>query len=625
MKLSIIIPYYNTKEYTDELLGVLDGQITKDVEVILIDDGSDEEYHPKYAWLEVIRTNNQGQSKARNLGINRSVGEYIQFIDSDDMVSEDFVSKILEKIPEGNDIIEFSWKSLNTSTFNFRLSEGNRSPMPGVVLRTFKRSYIGNMRFNEQKDAAEDEDFSRHLGYKFLPVSFSTIPDYLYFYRTEVEGSNVKQFKQGLKNTKRILYYYPTITADRKDILKDIMKDDETNEVILMTDRCDIPELKYFCQIMPPCRTWTHILKGEPYFNCEIIPVPLKSEIIIFINQLHIIGGIESFIYHFARLMQKHEIVLLVKNIPITQQIRYEKYIKVVQYSPRADYYCDTLIMLRILDQEPKNITYKRSVQMCHACRTNDSWHIGQSSDYIVNVSRASKNSFGYEAEEGIVIHNPIFNEQNKALILVSATRIPAPDKGNNEQRMRKLAEMLNDAEIPFVWFNFSEGQIPNPPRGMVNMGLEMDIQPYIKAADYLVQLSDSEGWSYSILEALTQNVPVLVCPFPSAYEMKIKDGKNGYIIPFDMNFDVHCLLNVPRFEYKYDNDKIREQWERIFKGYAKPKKKKGMQIRVIMTYNDIFFGRMMQPGEIVTMSLDRAKIIIDHGYGTEYFGKGVT
>ena len=207
MKLSIIIPYYNTEEYTNELLKVLDNQITDEVEVILIDDGSDHEFIPKYEWLTVVRTNNQGQAKARNLGINSSVGEYIQFIDSDDLVSEDFVEKILTATEEGKDLIEFSWKSLNTNKFNFRLSD--RSMVPSVVLRTFKRSYIGETRFNEKKDAAEDEDFSRRMGYLTEPVDVTIIRDYLYFYRDEVEGSNVKSFKAGLKNTKRVVYYVP--------------------------------------------------------------------------------------------------------------------------------------------------------------------------------------------------------------------------------------------------------------------------------------------------------------------------------------------------------------------------------------------------------------------------------
>ena len=609
MKLSIIIPYYNTEEYTNELLAVLDNQITNEVEVTLIDDGSDHEFVPKYEWLTVIRTNNQGQSKARNLGINSSVGDYIQFIDSDDMVSEDFIEKILQATEEGKDLIEFSWKSLNTNKFNFRIS--NRSMFPGVVLRTFKRSYIGDIRFNEKKDAAEDEDFSRRLGYLTEPVDVSVIKDYLYFYRDEVEGSNVKSFRAGLKNTKRVIYYVPHLEKD-SEFIEQIKKDDETNEVILLTEQNDVPELKRWCQIYKPQRMWTHFAKGYNY-PLEIVRLPIKSKVMLYINQLHIIGGIETFIYHFARLMKDHEITLVVGNCPENQLRRYEEYINVIDYSTRDRYACDTLIVLRILDRIPNNFEYKQSIQMVHACRTNPQWHIKQNTEYIVNVSQTGKESFGEESADGIVIHNPIYTRDERALILVSATRIPAPDKGDNEKRMRRLADMLNEAKIPFVWFNFSEGQIPNPPKGMVNMGLEMDIQPYIRSADYLIQLSDSECWSYSILEALTQGTAVIVTPFPSGEEMGIKDGENGYIVPYDMNFDVSKLLNIPQFTYEYDNKQIKRQWEKIFK--QKQKKRSKWEVQVIQKYHDVLFDKTMEVGEIVSMPVERAKKIIDLGY----------
>ena len=59
MTLTIIIPYYNAKKYTDELLACLNDQITNDVEVILVDDGSDEPYTVDYEWCKVIRQKNK--------------------------------------------------------------------------------------------------------------------------------------------------------------------------------------------------------------------------------------------------------------------------------------------------------------------------------------------------------------------------------------------------------------------------------------------------------------------------------------------------------------------------------------------------------------------------------------
>lgn len=614
MKLSIIIPYYNTQAFTDELLKTLEPQMKRSVEVIVVDDGSETPFKTAYEWVKVIRTKRTNPATARNEGLKLAKGEYIQFIDSDDLISDDFVESILGAIKEDTDIIEYSWRSLNSERFNVRLSQGERCKMPGVVLRTFKRSYIGDTRFNEKKDATEDEDFSRRLGYLTEPVSVTTIPQYLYFYRDEVQGSNVKTYKDGYKKTKRIAYYIPHVEKS-SEYIDQIRKDDEENEVILLTEQNDVPELKRYCQIFRPCRMWTHFAKGYS-FPFEIIPIPIYAKVILYINQLNIIGGIETFIYYFARLMKHKDIALVVYNLDESLKRKYERYMKVYEYTTRDKYSCDTLILLRILDKTPANIECNQSVQMVHACRTNPAWHIRQTSDFIVNVSEASKKSFGNEAKDGIVIHNPIITDNPRAMILVSATRIPAPDKGMNEERMRKLANMLNEAQIPFLWFNFSDGSIPNPPRGMINVGRDEDIRPYIASATYLVQLSDSEAWSYSILEALTQNVPVIVTDFPSAHEMGIKDGENGYILPFSMDFDVKRLLKVPKFTYLYDNEPIKKQWEKIIDHKLKAKKREMWDVVILQQYNDIELGRLMNPGEVVPMPVERAKVIINLGYG---------
>lgn len=614
MKLSIIIPYYNTKEYTDELLACLDKQMNDDVEVILIDDGSDSVYRPKYDWLRVHRVKHSGQSKARNLGLNSAVGEYIQFIDSDDMVSDDFIERLLDEIKDGPDLIEFSWRSLNTNgtMFNFRVNKGDRLSNPSACTRCFKRELIGNIRFNEQKDACEDEEFTRKLGIFRNPLKVATISEYLYFYRTDVEGSNTKRYKQGLCKTKRVVYYISKVTEDRTDILEEIKNEDKTNEVFLLTYQNDIPELELYAQVRRPFTLWTHYLKGEPYNGCTIIRVPEYYKTVLFINYLHVIGGIESFVYHLAKIM---DVTLLVGSIHVEQREKLSTVCNVVDYNPRGAYHCETLVMLRILDKKPDNIFCKRSVRTVHGCKTNPSWMIPKDTDFIVNVSEVCKGSFGKESKEGMVIHNPITITDKKALIFVSATRIPAPDKGHNEERMRILADRMNEKGIPFIWFNFSDGNLNNPPRGFVNLPKEMDIQPYIRRADYLVQLSDSEAWSYSVLEALVNGTAVIVTPFQSAFEMGIEDGKNGYIIPFDMKFDVNRLYDVPTFEYEYENAKIKKQWKDLTSGKVKPKNK-GVRVRITNTYNDTTLKRQVSAGEIITVPKARAERIKNAGFG---------
>ena len=164
--LSIIIPAYNAEPYLSELLDRLNPQITNDVECLIIDDGSKAAVQTDYKWAKVIRQDNHGVGYARNVGIDKAKGDYISFIDADDLVSEAFISKILEKTKEKPDVIELSWKSLTDKMWNIDRklsSEADRLPNPSVCTRVFKKSFIGDVRFNIKKDSTEDEDFCRKI------------------------------------------------------------------------------------------------------------------------------------------------------------------------------------------------------------------------------------------------------------------------------------------------------------------------------------------------------------------------------------------------------------------------------------------------------------------------------
>ncbi len=624
MKLSVIITTYNQKEYTDELLMCLDKQINPDVEVIVIDDGSKNPYKTPYSWCKVFRQKNKGAGSARNKGLMKSTGQYISFIDGDDIVAEDYIDRIMQMIAADDlDFIDLSWKSLDNlgTQFNYKLkTEDDRLSNCSVCTRVFNRSLIENIRFSEQKDACEDEDFSRRVGYLDTERNFKhkAITDYMYFYRTCSESSNTKRYKQGLTKTKRIVYYFNHVTKNMTDLVEEIKKEDKQNEVWLLTNQNDIPELKRYCQVAKPFKLWAHYLRGEPYSGCQIVEQPYISQIIVFIRNLNVVGGIETFIYNFAKAMKDdYDITLVVKNICPEQFAKISSQIQVAKYEEGKLYSCKTLIMLRILDDIPENITFEKSIQMCHATKTNPLWHISQNADHIVNVSKVSKDSFGKEAENGIVIHNFADLEQKKALFLVSATRIPAPDKGQNEKRMMTLANMLNDANIPFIWMNFSEGKVEDAPKGFYNMGLYLNVVDFIARADYLVQLSDHEAYSYSILESLTHKTPVICTPFPSAYEQGVEDGKNGYIVPFDMRFDVKKLLNIPSFDYEYDNESIKKQWMKLLGKRTTKSHDLGDSrfVKVKTLYYDIDLNMTLNPGTILKMKNDRIKEVLKHGF----------
>lgn len=618
--LSIIIPYYNAKKYTDELLAVLAPQITKDTEVILIDDGSKVPYKTRYKWCRVIRKENGGCASARNMGLDNSTGDYISFIDADDMVPDYFIERLFEKISESSaDVIDFSWKSLNaegTQHDHILKSDDDYLTNPSVCTRAFRRSFIGDVRFNEQKDSTEDEDFSRKIGYldKETKMIHAAIPEYMYFYRTAVTDSKIKRFKKGLMKTKRITYYYRHVTADMSWLLDEIKKEDELNEVWLLTDQNDIPELKRYCQVHAPMSIWTHYLRGEPYNDCNIIPVPIKTQVVIYCEYANKIGGISTFIYNFCQHMRAYYDILVLFDSMDSGHIKRLLDIVPARKNDGREIVCDTLILNRLTDQIPHNVSFQKSVQICHACYQK-SLRIPTDRDILINVSQAAKKSWGAEASKGIVINNLSYSENTEALMIVSATRMAsARDKGDNELRIRKLAKMLNDEEIPFIWLNFSDKEMVNPPDNFINMSPRLNVQEYIRKADYLVQLSDQEAYSYSVLEALTNNTAVICTPVDSFFEEGVEDGKTGYIIPFDMEFDVKKLLKVPRFHFSYDNGLRVGMWRKIL-GDTKPigdyKPGDTCLAEILQGFTDKYTGQHYEKGDTISFNKDRIEELL--------------
>lgn len=103
--ISVIIPVYNTAEYLDTCLSSIADQTYKDLEVIVVDDGSTDEspkicdeWAGKDSRFKVIHQKNAGQSVARNVAIDVAAGDYLAFLDSDDYVEEDFISGLYEAL-----------------------------------------------------------------------------------------------------------------------------------------------------------------------------------------------------------------------------------------------------------------------------------------------------------------------------------------------------------------------------------------------------------------------------------------------------------------------------------------------------------------------------------------------
>ena len=111
--ISIIVPVYNVEEYLEECLESIRKQTYQDIEVILVNDGSTdgsqaicERYCQMDKRFRLINQKNQGQSVARNRGVKESLGEYIMFVDSDDVVSLGLLEQLMKYMSDGIDIVE---------------------------------------------------------------------------------------------------------------------------------------------------------------------------------------------------------------------------------------------------------------------------------------------------------------------------------------------------------------------------------------------------------------------------------------------------------------------------------------------------------------------------------------
>jgi len=636
VKLSIIIPCYNAEKYLPGLLECLDGQIMKngynttltdkEVEVFLVDDGSKIPVKADYSWAQVFRKANEGPGIARNVGLDHMTGDYFTFIDADDMVSDNYLQAIFDKIDsETFDYCYISWKSMPGGWQCSVQLKSVEDKFPGFNLcvwnRVYKTATFGKQRFNPKKLWSEDADFIYRLNERGKK---SFISEYLYFYRSDTPDSWTKRMMNGELDYTRIVYNIKEVKPDDKKLLAEIKKEYEDNEIVLLTDKNGMPELERYCMIMKyntPCKGT--ILRGDHYDGFMQIEKPITTQVVVYISAEHKIGGIETFVYNFCYYMHKYYdiIVLYDALFEASQMARLLKYVPVVQNTSKK-IICDTVINCRIVKKVPANIKYKKSIQMSHTCRL-DLWHqtkVPQDLDETVFVSEAAAQSFSEEERSAKykVIHNmTIPYEGDRALLLISATR-PTPEKGMN--RMLALANMLNNANIPFIWLYFSVERIHGAPDNLVYMTPTLDIMPYIKAADYLVQLSDSEAFCYSIIEALEVGTAIISTPLPVLDELEVKDGEHGYIVPFEVEgFDCKRLLEIPKFYYKRDNAKIIKQWRAIL-GKTKPKHQykpgKGVSVRCIKPYRDLVLNRMLKAGEVVIMSEDRAEKITAAGYG---------
>lgn len=200
-KLSIIIPIYNVEEYIADCLDSFLMHLDPSVQVICINDGSPDQSMatvekivseidaPKQSQFLLINQENKGLSEARNTGIDAASGEYLAFLDSDDMLYPEYFQEILRHLStSGPDIIDF-----HLMTSDNHLIKTNQGTLNSVFSlmnwfcpgRVFKASLFDQLRFTPEI-LYEDLDLTPKLYLEANSILHLDKP--LYWYRVNTTG-----------------------------------------------------------------------------------------------------------------------------------------------------------------------------------------------------------------------------------------------------------------------------------------------------------------------------------------------------------------------------------------------------------------------------------------------------
>lgn len=192
MKCSIIIPCYNSAEWIEKCLKSIPKR--DDIEIICIDDGSTDgtldklmKFQEKtHIYFQIIRcVKNKGVSHARNQGIDKTKGEYILMLDSDDYIYSKVFNEIVDNYLDGeNDMVFYDME--NNVKYVFKSDQNNYQCKYGNF-KFIRREFLGDLRYTVGKQYAEDKELHLKLMDKY-PLCYFT-HKVMYHYNYPRKGS----------------------------------------------------------------------------------------------------------------------------------------------------------------------------------------------------------------------------------------------------------------------------------------------------------------------------------------------------------------------------------------------------------------------------------------------------
>ena len=192
IKVSVVVPVFNQEKLVIKCLESIPKR--DDIEIIVVNDGSTDKTmgylknykHFRYKDLILIDFDeNKGVSHARNAGLEASVGEYIVFIDSDDYIYPKIFNKIVDNYLNGEYQLIF-YNMENNVKYTFVADQNNYKCKYGMF-KFIKRDFLGDLRFVEGMQYAEDKDLHLRMLEKYPRCCFTN--EVMYHYNYPRKGS----------------------------------------------------------------------------------------------------------------------------------------------------------------------------------------------------------------------------------------------------------------------------------------------------------------------------------------------------------------------------------------------------------------------------------------------------
>lgn len=253
-----------------------------------------------------------------------------------------------------------------------------------------------------------------------------------------------------------------------------------------------------------------------------------------------IFNGYISWIKQLGKCYKdKYDILVLYDEINEKTKKSFENYFKCIKREIDTIYLCDRLLVTYSSYFYPKNIVnIDKNYLFIHGNMSDYEnvirYHDDIYTNYVAVSKIAAEKAKGYYPTENIEYAlNPYnLDEEVKKRMKLTSTLRSTPVK--RLDRIEKMAKLMDELQIPYTWEVFTDQKENTNVGGLIYRQRIPDPLPYVKDSDYYVLLSDSESFSYAVIEALSVNTKVVVTPLPVYTEIGLIEDENALVIPFE-------------------------------------------------------------------------------------------